>query len=113
MSIRVTPKTHYLFLRIFAEVSRAPKGLTVAEVAARMGCETEVIAHCIALHLYAQGKLESHFPIPPPRDYRVPGPDEVITREELDRPNAGRMEVVEKEIAALLAQLKRAEKRLH
>jgi hypothetical protein len=72
-------KTHYLFLLIVATVARAPKGISVRDIGRALGYEPDVIAHCIALHLFLERRNDA-MPIPPPREYIVPGPDEIITR---------------------------------
>jgi hypothetical protein len=72
-------RTHYLFLLIVAAVARAPRRITVRDIGRELGYEPDVIAHCIALHLFLERRNDA-MPIPPPIEYVVPGPDDIITR---------------------------------
>jgi hypothetical protein len=73
-------KTHYLFLLILATVSRVPSGMTVREIGEVLGYAPDIIAHCIALHLYLERQDREGIPIPPPSAYVAPGPEDIITR---------------------------------
>jgi hypothetical protein len=81
-----TYRTHYLFLLIVATVSRAPNGLTVRQIGETLGYPPDVIAHCIALHLFSERRDREGILIPPPANYVVPGPEDVITRAMLEPP---------------------------
>jgi hypothetical protein len=73
-------KTHYLFLLIIATVSRASSGMTVRQIGEVLGYPPNIIAHCIGLHLYLERQNRQPVPLPPPDDYVVPGPNDIITR---------------------------------
>jgi hypothetical protein len=66
-----TPSTHHLFLRIIAAVQQSSTPMTVSDLAKALKTPGEVIAQCIALHLYLERKLVAELPIPPPADYWV------------------------------------------
>jgi hypothetical protein len=51
----------------------------VREIGRQLGYNLDVIAHCIALHLFLERRNDV-MPVPPPREYIVPGPDDIITR---------------------------------
>ena len=71
--------THYLFLLIVATVSRHPAGMSIREIADVLGYAPAIVAQCIALHLYLERQERAEMPIPPPREYVVPGPEDIIT----------------------------------
>jgi hypothetical protein len=77
-------RTHYLFLLIVATVSRASAGMTVEQIGEVLGYPPDIIAHCIGLHLYLECENRQPVPLPPPNDYVVPRPSDVITRGMLD-----------------------------
>jgi hypothetical protein len=81
-----TFRTHYLFLLIVATVSRVPNGMSVRDIGKTLGYAPDIIAHCIALHLYLERRNREGIPIPPPPDYVVPGPEDIITRTMLEPP---------------------------
>lgn len=67
-----TSQTHYLFLRFIAAVGQAPRPMTVNELGKVLETSPDVIAQCIALHLYLERKRVEEMPIAPPADYWVP-----------------------------------------
>jgi hypothetical protein len=69
--------------------------MTVADIARVLRTSADVIAHCIGLHLYLEGKRREGLTIPPPVDYCVPKTTDVITKELLMPQRAGRMIAVE------------------
>ena len=77
-------KTHYLFLRIIATVAQSDKPMTVVDVAKALDLPADVIAHCVGLHLYLEGKRAGQITIPPPPDYWAPSASDVLTRELLE-----------------------------
>ena len=89
MAQQRTPRTDYLFLRIIAVVSQSAKRMTVADIGNALQLPADVVAHCIALHVYLEGKRVNEITIPPPADYWVPKIDEVISRELLEPKRAG------------------------
>ena len=98
-----TPKTHYLFLRLISLVSQSSAPLTVADLGKVLDLPSEVIAQCIALHLYLERKQVEELPIPPPTDYWVPKAADVITRYMLQPRRAGEMPAVEAAIRAAIS----------
>jgi hypothetical protein len=90
MAQQRTPRTHYLFLRIIAVVSQSTKPMTVADIGNALQLPAVVVAHCIALHLYLEGKRVNEMTIPPPADYWVPKVGDVISRELLEPTRAAR-----------------------
>jgi hypothetical protein len=89
------PKTHHLFQQIVAAVTRSSEPMTVVDLGAALNTPREVIAHCIALHLYLDRTQLAELPLPPPIDYWVPSVGDVITRDMLEPKGSGRMPAVE------------------
>jgi hypothetical protein len=79
-----TSTTHSLFLRIIATVAQSDEPMTVLDLARVRDMSADFIAQCIALHLYLERRRVAEMPIPPPVDYWVPKPTDVITRELLE-----------------------------
>ena len=98
-----TPRTHYLFLRLISLVSQSSAPLTVADLGRVLDIPSEVIAQCIALHLYLERKQVEELPIPPPADYWVPKVADVITRNMLQPDPAGDMPVIDAAIRAAIS----------
>jgi hypothetical protein len=94
--MRDVSNTHYLFLRIVALVGTSTESMTVSSLAKSLGQPTDVVAQCIALHLYFERKRVAELPMPLPVDYWVPNPTDVITSQMLRPKQAGRMLAVEK-----------------
>ena len=89
-----TPPTHKLFLRIVAAVNQTGP-MTPIQLGHLLDMSPAVVSQCIALHLYLERKRVAEIPIPPPIDYWVPKPTDVITRELLEPRHAGEMHTVE------------------
>ena len=87
--------THYLFLRIVAAVGSSKRRMTVGDLGKAMKLSPEVVAQCIALHLYLERTRRDQLPLPPPSDYWVPRTTDVITRDMLRPKSAGQMLAVE------------------
>ena len=102
MPRQLTSSTHYLFLRIIAAVAEAPRPPTVEELSRELNTSPEIIAQCIALHLYMERKKSEDMVLPPPSDYWIPAADDVITRTMLRPKQAGRMHAVETAIGEAL-----------
>jgi hypothetical protein len=96
------PKTHHLFQQIVAAVTRSSEPMTVVDLGAALNTPREVIAHCIALHLYLDRTQLAELPLPPPIDYWVPSVGDVITRDMLEPKGSGRMPAVEAVIETAL-----------
>ena len=96
------PKTHQLFRQIVAAVAQSSAPMTVTDLGAALNTPREVIAHCIALHLYLDRTQLAELPLPPPTDYWVPNVGDVITREMLEPKGSGRMPAVEAALQAAL-----------
>jgi hypothetical protein len=90
-----TSPTHYLFLRIVAIVGQSSKSVTVNDLAKTLRTPAEVIAQCIALHLYMERKRVAELPLPPPADYWVPADCDVISPDLLRPKSTGRMLAVD------------------
>jgi hypothetical protein len=93
-----TSPTHYLFLRIVAVVGQSSEPVTVNGLANALKTPAEVVAQCIALHLYFEKKRVAELPMPLPVDYWVPSSNDVITSKMLRPKQTGRMLAVEKVI---------------
>jgi hypothetical protein len=102
MRERRTPQTHYLFLRIIAVVSRSSSPLTVVDLGKALDLPPQLVAHCIALHLYLARTRARELPIPPPVDYWVPSPSDTISRNMLEPREAGEMPIAQMAISAAL-----------
>jgi hypothetical protein len=89
MAQQRTPGTHYLFLRIIAVVSQSTKPMTVADIGKALQLPADVVAQCIGLHLYLEGKRVNEMTIPPPADYWVPNVGDMISRELLEPKRPG------------------------
>jgi hypothetical protein len=82
----MTQRSNALFSAIVATVAaNSPRTLTVAEIAQRLSVNVDVAANCIALHrhfllqpLTEEGLQETALDFPPPPDFTVPAPDEII-----------------------------------
>ncbi len=83
----VTPKTHYLFVQIVATVGLNGRGgMSVREIAGELKMAPDIVAHCIALHVHLERQTCLAMPIPLPKGYWVPEPDEIIDRVVLEPP---------------------------
>jgi hypothetical protein len=94
MPIR-TPPTHYLFLRIIAMVGQSTKPMTVDDLSKALNTPSDVVAQCIALHVYSEKQEGAQLSMPL-ADYWVPTGARVITSQMLRPKQAGRMLAVEK-----------------
>jgi hypothetical protein len=90
MPRQLTSSTHYLFLRIIAAVAEAPRPPTVEELSRELNTSPEIIAQCIALHLYMERKKSEDMVLPPPSDYWVPAADDVITPHDAEAQASGK-----------------------
>jgi hypothetical protein len=94
--------THYPFLRIIAAVSQSRASMTTVDLGRVLDTPPDVIAQCIALHLYLERKRIEEIPIPLPVDYWVPQATEVISRTLLEPKRAGQMPGVDATLTAVL-----------
>jgi hypothetical protein len=69
--------------------------MTPVELGQALDTSPAVVAQCIALHLYLERKRVAEMPIPPPVDYWVPKPTDMISRELLEPRHAGEMGAVD------------------
>jgi hypothetical protein len=54
--------------------------MSVQAIGEVLGYRPDIIAQCIALHLYLERQNNEGMPIPPPREYVVPDPEDIITQ---------------------------------
>ncbi len=90
MSRYASKTTQHLVLRIMAAVVQSPRPMTVADLAEALDTSPDLIAQCIALHLYLERK-QAAVSLAPAGDYSVPGPGAVITSELLKPSRGGTM----------------------
>jgi hypothetical protein len=76
-------------LRIVALVGMSPRLLTVNELSQQLKVPPEVVAGCIARHVYLEWTGSDHVPLPQPPEYWVPAATDSITSEML-RPDRTR-----------------------
>jgi hypothetical protein len=94
MPDQISP-THQLFLRIVAAVNQTGP-MTPVQLGQLLDLSPAIICQCIALHLYLDRKRVAEMPIPPPVDYWVLKPTDVISRELLEPRRGGETPTVER-----------------
>jgi hypothetical protein len=85
-----TPPTHYLFLRIIGVLGQSTKPM-IEDLSTALNTPSDVVAQCIALHLYFEKQRVAQVPMPLPVDYWVPTGADVITSQMLRPKQARRM----------------------
>jgi hypothetical protein len=91
-----TPSSNALYSAIVATVAATiEQRLTVRQIAERIGADSEVAAHCIALHRYLRAHEQDAcgaglLSIPAPADFVVPNADDLIDESSLGLPECMR-----------------------